>query len=346
VSDDDLEKHEAEAPAEPDPVVEPAPEEAASCAIEPVEEAEASDTSFGADETPAPGPSTEPDAVAEPPVEESAPEAAPSVEAPDAAVEPVESPEPPPVSPAEPEPLPPPAPIVTPAPKPRHGRLRRLVTLVLLIAVFAPPVSVAVGRVVPPLFTELMVQRLIQGYGWDYQWRPLSRISPDLAQAAVASEDARFCSHHGFDFQAMQAAMRHNERRPNGRVKGGSTISQQTAKNVFLWPGRSYVRKGIEAWYTVLIETLWGKRRIMEVYLNVVEFGPGIYGAQAASQHYFHIDASRLSPAQAAHLIAVLPKPLSWRVAAPGAYVARRSRRIDGAIGTVRDDGLAGCVGR
>jgi monofunctional biosynthetic peptidoglycan transglycosylase len=140
--------------------------------------------------------------------------------------------------------------------------------------------------------------------------------------------------------------MRHNERRPNGRVKGGSTISQQTAKNVFLWPGRSYIRKGIEAWYTVLIETLWGKRRIMEVYLNVVEFGPGVYGAQAASQHYFHEDAAQLTPAQAAHLIAVLPKPLSWRVAAPGAYVAKRSRRIDGAIGTVRDDGLAGCVGR
>jgi monofunctional glycosyltransferase len=191
-----------------------------------------------------------------------------------------------------------------------------------------------------------MVQRLIQGYGWDYQWRPLSKVSPELAEAAVASEDARFCSHHGFDFAAMQAAMRHNERRPNGKVKGGSTISQQTAKNVFLWPGRSYVRKGIEAWYTVLIETLWGKRRIMEVYLNVVEFGPGLYGAQAASQHYFHVDASRLSAAQAAHLISVLPKPLTWRVASPGAYVARRSRRIDGAIGAVRDDGLAGCVER
>jgi monofunctional biosynthetic peptidoglycan transglycosylase len=216
----------------------------------------------------------------------------------------------------------------------------------LMIALFAPPLGVLVDRFVPPPITELMLQRLIQGYGWDYQWRPLSQISPDLAQAAVASEDARFCSHHGFDFLAMQAAMRHNARRPNGKVKGGSTISQQTAKNVFLWPGRSYVRKGIEAWYTVLIEALWGKRRIMEVYLNVVEFGPGLYGAQAASQHYFHVDASRLSAAQAAHLIAVLPKPLSWRVAAPGAYVARRSRRIDGAIGTVRDDGLAGCVGR
>jgi monofunctional biosynthetic peptidoglycan transglycosylase len=295
VSDDDLEKPEAEPPAEPDAVVEPPVEESAACAVPPVDDE-------------------------------------------DALVEPVEPPDPPPEPPLI-------VSLATP-PKRPHGRLRRLGTLVLLIILFAPPLSVAVGRIVPPPITELMVQRLIQGYGWDYQWRPLSQISPDLTQAAVASEDARFCSHHGFDFAAMQAAMRHNERRPNGRVKGGSTISQQTAKNVFLWPGRSYVRKAIEAWYTVLIETVWGKRRIMEVYLNVVEFGPGIYGAEAASQHYFHVDASRLSPAQAAHLISVLPEPLKWRVAAPGAYVARRSRRIGGAIGTVRDDGLAGCVGR
>jgi monofunctional biosynthetic peptidoglycan transglycosylase len=298
--------------------------------------------------------SAEPDAVAEPPVEEAPSCAIPSVEEADTPVEPVEPPpepvEPEPIAPPEPPPLlpPEPPPIVAPVPPPkaRPGRLKRIAILAIVLVLFGPPLSVVVFRIIPPPITELMVQRLIQGYGWDYQWRSLSRISPDLAQAAVASEDARFCSHHGFDFQAMQAAMRHNARRPNGKVKGGSTISQQTAKNVFLWPGRSYIRKGIEAWYTVLIETLWGKQRIMEVYLNVVEFGPGVYGAQAASQHYFHVDASRLSPAQAAHLIAVLPKPLSWRVAAPGAYVARRSRRIDGAIGTVRDDGLAGCVGR
>ncbi len=260
-------------------------------------------------------------------------------------------PPPPPLSPPRVEPpreavVIPFRPAPKPAPARRPGRLRRIISVILILLIAGPPLQVVVLRIVPPLFTELMVQRLIQGYGWDYQWRPLSQMSPALAEAAVASEDARFCSHHGFDFQAMQAAMRHNERRPNGKVKGGSTISQQTAKNVFLWPGRSYVRKGMEAWYTVLIETLWGKRRIMEVYLNVVEFGPGVYGAQAASQHFFHEDASRLSAAQAAHLIAVLPKPLSWRVAAPGAYVAKRSRRIDGAIGTVRDDGLAGCVGR
>ena len=291
---------------------------------------------------------TEDTAAAEPDAE---PEAEPS-DLDSIDQEPVEPPTPEPetIVPAPPlvEPAPPEPAVSSPEPTPRRrqGRPRKLLALLLILIIAGPPLQVVVLRIVPPLFTELMVQRLIQGYGWDYQWRPLSQISPDLAQAAVASEDARFCSHHGFDFQAMEAAMRHNARRPNGKVKGGSTISQQTAKNVFLWPGRSYVRKGIEAWYTVLIEALWGKRRIMEVYLNVVEFGPGVYGAQAASQHFFHEDASQLSPAQAAHLISVLPDPLKWRVAAPGAYVAKRSRRIDGAIGTVRDDGLAGCVGR
>ena len=324
MSGDEPEESEADKPAEPDAVADPPAEQSASCAVPPAEDVEA----------PVEPSDTVPD---EPALE------------PEAAVEADEAPAPPPaVEPAPPTPPEPPPVVVPmmPPTKPRPGLVRRLIILAVAVALFGPPLSVVVFRIVPPPITELMVQRLIQGYGLDYQWRSLSQISPDLTQAAVASEDARFCSHHGFDFAAMQAAMRHNERRPNGRVKGGSTISQQTAKNVFLWPGRSYVRKGIEAWYTVLIEALWGKRRIMEVYLNVVEFGPGLYGAQAASQHFFHEDASRLSPAQAAHLISVLPEPLKWRVAAPGAYVARRSRRIDGAIGTVRDDGLAGCVGR
>ena len=222
-------------------------------------------------------------------------------------------------------------------------RARRVLAGALLVALIAPPLGVLVYRFIPPPVTFLMIQRLFEGHGLDYRWRPLSKMSPALSQAAVASEDAHFCQHHGFDFDAMQKAMRHNQRRPD-RLKGGSTISQQTAKNVFLWPGRSYLRKGLEAGYTVLIETLWGKRRIMEVYLNVVEFGPGVYGAQAASERFFHEDAAALSLAQAARLIAVLPRPLKWSAAAPGAYVARRSRRIDGAIGTVREDALDGCV--
>ena len=322
MSAEDLDPQNAAAPAdnaelEPEPVESEAPAIEDAEAAEPDAEPEAEPSDLDSiDQEPVGPPTPEPETIV---------------------------PAPPLIEPAPPEPA-----VNSPGPTPRRrpSRLRRLLALLLILIIAGPPLQVVILRIVPPLFTELMVQRLIQGYGWDYQWRPLSQISRDMVQAAVASEDARFCSHHGFDFQAMEAALRHNERRPNGKVKGGSTISQQTAKNVFLWPGRSYVRKGIEAWYTVLIEALWGKRRIMEVYLNVVEFGPGVYGAQAASQHFFHEDASQLSPAQAAHLISVLPDPLKWRVAAPGAYVARRSRRIDGAIGTVRDDGLAGCVGR
>jgi monofunctional biosynthetic peptidoglycan transglycosylase len=139
--------------------------------------------------------------------------------------------------------------------------------------------------------------------------------------------------------------MAHNERRPN-RVRGGSTISQQAAKNVFLWPARSYVRKGLEAYFTVLTEVLWGKRRIMEIYLNVAEWGPGIYGAQAAAERYFGVDASDLTPQQASRLAAILPSPLKWKPVRPGRYVARRSRRIVAASGTVRADGLAACVYR
>ena len=231
----------------------------------------------------------------------------------------------------------------TPVRRSGGGGLGRLIGLILLALVIIPPVSVLVYRFIPPPITILMIERLFEGHGLDYRWRPLDQISPALVQAAVASEDARFCEHHGFDFDAMQKALKHNERRPK-RIKGGSTISQQTAKNAFLWPGRDYVRKTVEAGYTVLIEALWGKRRIMEVYLNVIEFGPGIYGAEAASERFFHVHADQLTPAQAAHLIVVLPRPLKWSADEPGPYVAKRSRVIGGRIGTVREDGLAQCV--
>src|SRR5262249_2414610 len=150
----------------------------------------------------------------------------------------------------------------------------------------------------------------IQGRGLDHRWVSMSQIAPVMPRAVVASEDARFCTHHGFDWGAIQKAMAHNDTRPGRPIHGGSTVSQQTAKNVFLWPERSWVRKGAEAWFTVLIEAVWGKRRIMEVYLNTVEFGPGIYGVEAASQRYFHHPASRLTATEAARLAAVLPNPL------------------------------------
>lgn len=213
----------------------------------------------------------------------------------------------------------------------------------LIVTVALPVGLTLIYRFVPPPITILMVQRLFEGKGLDRRWVSLSKMSPALPRAVIAAEDARFCSHDGFDFEAMEKAWDNNQRRP-GRVRGGSTISQQTAKNVFLWPQRSYVRKGFEAWYTVLIEKLWGKRRIMEVYLNTIEWGPGLYGAESAARKNFGVGAADLSPAQAARLAAILPSPLKWKAAAPGPYVQKRSRRIGAASGTVRRDGLAGCI--
>ncbi len=173
------------------------------------------------------------------------------------------------------------------------GRLRLLRNILigfLVLVVAAPPLWVAIYRLVPPPITLLMIERVLQGHGLERRWAPIGEISPDMIRAVIASEDSRFCSHHGFDLTAIDKALQHNEARP-GRVRGGSTISQQTAKNVFLWPDRSWVRQGVEAWFSVLFETMWGKRRIMEVYLNTVETGPGLYGVEAASRRYFHASA-------------------------------------------------------
>jgi monofunctional biosynthetic peptidoglycan transglycosylase len=235
-----------------------------------------------------------------------------------------------------------------PAKAPRRrgvlGRIVRFLFLLVLVFGLIGPVTVTiVYRFIPPPLTYLMIQRAFEGRGFERDWVPLERISPKLVRAVIAAEDARFCQHRGFEFEAMKKAMEHNKRRPN-RIRGGSTISQQTAKNVFLWPQRSYVRKGLEAYFTVLIETIWGKPRIMEVYLNSIEMGPGIYGAEAAAQHYFGVSADKLSATQAARLAAILPNPLKWRAAKPGPYVKRRSGKITRAAGTVREEGLAACV--
>ena len=223
------------------------------------------------------------------------------------------------------------------------GRIVRLVLIGLAVLVLAPVALTAVYGVVQPPVTLLMLERLAQGHGLDRRWRPLDHISPGLLEAVIAAEDAHFCTHHGFDFEAIRAAQAHNRLHP-GHVRGGSTLSQQTAKNVFLWPGRSYLRKGLEAYYTVLIEALWGKRRILEMYLNEVERGPGVYGAQAASLSYFGHDADELTGPQASRLAAILPDPLKWKAVHPGRYVARRSRRIGAAAVTIRTDDLAACV--
>ena len=227
--------------------------------------------------------------------------------------------------------------------RPWLGWLVRGVLGIVLLAVFGPVVLAVVYRFAPPPVTILMIERLVQGQGLHKSWRPIRAIAPALTESVIAAEDAQFCNHHGFDFQAMQAAAKHNERHP-GKVRGGSTISQQTAKNVFLWPGRSYVRKGLEAYDTVLIEAIWGKRRIMEMYLNEVEWGPGVYGAQAAAQHYFTRDADALTPVEASRLAAILPDPLKWKAVHPGRYVAHRSAKIGARADTVRNDDLAACV--
>lgn len=168
-------------------------------------------------------------------------------------------------------------------------------------------------------------------------WVPLDKISRQLPLAVVSSEDNLFTKHNGFSFTAIKSAMSNNAK--GKRIHGASTISQQTAKNVFLWNDRSWVRKGFEAVVTVMIECVWGKRRIMEVYLNVVEFGPGVYGAEAASRKYFHHSASRISQSEAALMAAVMPNPVRLKIAAPSAYVCRRQAKIASLmrkIGTVR----------
>ena len=221
--------------------------------------------------------------------------------------------------------------------------LRRVFLLLLVLAIVVPPLWVVLYRLVPPPITVLMIERLVDGHGLDRRWVGIKRIAPPMVRAVVASEDSRFCEHHGFDVRAIDAALQHNAEKP-GRIRGGSTISQQTAKNVFLWPQRSWVRKGAEAWFTVLIEAIWGKRRIMEVYLNTVEMGPGVYGVEAASQRYFHHPANELTVAEAGRLAAILPDPLKWKAARPGPYVRRRTGRIEARSETVARSGLADCV--
>lgn len=185
---------------------------------------------------------------------------------------------------------------------------------------------------VPVFLTPLMVIRSTGSIfspnfvGMHKTWVPIEQISPNIQRAVLKAEDYRFYEHNGFDFEAIEKAMKYNK--THKRKKGASTISQQTAKNVFLWPNRDWVRKGLEAYFTVLIESVWSKERIMEVYLNVIEFGPGVYGVEAASQRYFRRPAARLTPSQAAMMAAVLPNPNRFRIDRPSPYVLARQRRI------------------
>jgi monofunctional glycosyltransferase len=190
---------------------------------------------------------------------------------------------------------------------------------------------------VPVTITMLMDER-----GITKDWEPLSDIDRNMVRAVIAGEDGKFCTHNGFDREAIEEAIRRNAE--GGRLRGGSTISQQTAKNVFLWQGGGYFRKGLEAWFTFLIETVWGKRRIMEVYLNVAETGIGTYGAEAGAQRYFGKPAARLSRSEAARMAAALPLPKERSVTNPSGWLRRHGNRIAARIGVVRRDGLDGCI--
>ncbi|GFM72767.1 monofunctional biosynthetic peptidoglycan transglycosylase [Pseudomonas cichorii] len=206
--------------------------------------------------------------------------------------------------------------------------LHRVAKILLWFAV-GSFVLVLVLRWVPPPGTALMIERKIEswvdGEPIDLQrtWQPWNKISDNLKIAVIAGEDQKFAEHWGFDINAIQAAILHNER--GGSIRGASTLSQQVSKNLFLWSGRSYPRKALEAWFTVLIELLWSKERILEVYLNSVEWDEGVFGAQAAAQHHFGINASALSMQQASYLAAVLPNPRQWSASHPSSYVSRRA---------------------
>src|SRR5690348_3097227 len=213
------------------------------------------------------------------------------------------------------------------------GCLRRGILLVVLAWLVLTVVPVLLLRWVPPLTSAFMLQARIEAlrtgdrsYTTDYRWVSLERISPQAAIAVVASEDQTFPFNYGFDFHSIRTAVRAAER--GSRLRGASTISQQVAKNLFLWPGRSMVRKAVEAYFTVLIQTLWPKERILEVYLNVAEFGRGIYGVEAAAHRFYHEPAARLTATQAALLAAVLPNPVHWHVTRPSRFVLWKQQWI------------------
>ena len=236
-----------------------------------------------------------------------------------------------------------------PADGPQMKRIQPLVRRVLrrlghglLLFVIGSVCLVSLYSLAPPPLTPLMVIRLFEGEGLSGRWRPLSQIDPNLVRAVIASEDSTFCRHWGFDLDAIEAAWARNQQ--GGRILGGSTISMQTAKNVFLWPDRTWVRKALEAWFTVLIETGWSKSRIVETYLNVAEWGPGVYGADGAARYWFNSDAGHLTRRQAALLAATLPAPRRFRPDAPTPHLASRAAVIEARMGALGPGDLPPCM--
>ncbi len=235
-----------------------------------------------------------------------------------------------------------------PAPqKPKAPLWRRILVGIVLagVAVFVLfHLYALILRLAPNPGTILMTQRAMQGQEVERDWVSLDRISPRLVYAVIAAEDSKFCTHGGIDWDAIEQAREYNAKNPGKRRRGGSTISQQTAKNVFFWNGGGMPRKAGEAWMTYVIETVWGKRRIMEMYLNVAEWGDGLFGAEAAAQARFGKSAADLTEREAALLAAVLPSPNKWSADNPGPYVRRRASSIQGRMRVVANEGYAACV--
>jgi monofunctional biosynthetic peptidoglycan transglycosylase len=223
----------------------------------------------------------------------------------------------------------------------KGGIFRFLVKLVVGLFVLSI-LWVLAYRFVPPPITATMVGDVVGGRGLKKDWMSLDEMDRDMVRAAIGAEDSKFCQHNGFDIEAIEDAMKRNA--SGGRIRGGSTISQQTAKNAFLWQGGGYPRKAAEAYFTFLIEQLWGKRRIMEVYLNIAETGIGTYGANAGSERYFGHDASAMSATEAARIAAILPLPKKRGAVAPKGFTRRYGNSIAARVGVVARDGLDACV--
>jgi len=214
----------------------------------------------------------------------------------------------------------------------------KLVLALLLLSLL----WVVAYRFINPPITATMVSDVLAGRGATREWMGIDRIDRDMVRAAIGAEDSKFCRHNGFDLEAIEDAMKRNA--SGGRIRGGSTISQQTAKNAFLWQGGGYARKGLEAWFTFLVENIWGKRRIMEVYLNVAETGIGTYGVNAGAERYYGHDASALSRQEAARIAAILPLPKQRGAVAPKGFTRRYGNSIAARVGVVARDGLDSCV--
>jgi len=224
------------------------------------------------------------------------------------------------------------------------GRILGWIVKLVLAFLIGSVLWVLAYRFVNPPLTATMIGDMFAGRGATRDWMPIGQIDRDMVRAAIGAEDSKFCQHNGFDIDAIESAMQRNA--SGGRIRGGSTISQQTAKNAFLWQGGGYARKGAEAWFTFLIEHLWGKRRIMEVYLNLAETGLGTYGVNAGSQRYFGHDASAMSATEAARIAAVFPLPKKRGAIAPKGFTRRYGNTIAARVGVVGRDGLDACVYR